>query len=92
MQLARHRNANLRKIVLVSRRQIHEQLRQLGFKISHDGIRIIKARCWLALRASVLRRAVSSLGTAQERRAKVSVGAVFWDFSCTELILRTYAS
>ena len=47
---------------------------------------ISEVRCWLALRASVLRRAVSSAGTAQERRAKVSAGAVCWDFRCTEPI------
>ena len=45
-----------------------------------------KVCCWLALRASVLRRAVSSGSTAQERRARLSAGAVFWDFRCIEPI------
>ena len=45
-----------------------------------------KVSCWLALRASVLRRAVSSGSTAQERRARLSAGAVFWDFRSIEPI------
>ena len=51
-----------------------------------------KVSCWLALRASVLRRAVSSSGTAQERRAKVRSGAVSRDFGCTEPIRWASAS
>ena len=65
-------------------REILEQPSRLGFAIFLEGGRISAARCWLALRASVLRRAVSSTGTAQERRAKVSAGAVSCDFRCTE--------
>ena len=84
--LSRHRNASLRKIVLTSGREILQQPSRLGFAIFHDGAGGKKVSCWLALRASVLRRAVSSAGTAQERHAKVSAGAVSWDFRCTEPI------
>ena len=82
--LSRHRNARLREIALASGREFLEQPSRVGFAIFHEGARIIEVRCWLALRASVLRRAVSSAGTAQERRAKLSAVAVFWDFRCTE--------
>ena len=70
--------------MLASGREFLEQPRRIGFAIFHEGAYISEVRCWLALRASVLRRAVSSAGTAQERRAKVSAGAVSWDFRCTE--------
>ena len=42
----------------------------------HEGVNGSEASYWLALRASVLRRAFSSLGTAQERREAVNAGAV----------------
>ena len=70
--------------MLTSGREILQQPSQLGFAIFHDGAEGKKVRCWLALRASVLRRAVSSAGTAQERRARVIAGAVSRDFRCTE--------
>ena len=76
----------LRKIVLASGREMQKRPSGLGFAIFHEGAYISEVRCWLALRASVLRRAVSSAGTAQERRTKVSAGAVSWDFGCTDPI------
>ena len=65
-------------------RELLEQPSRLSFAIFLEGARISEARCGLALRASVLRRAASSPGTAQERRARVIAGAVSRDFRCTE--------
>ena len=61
----------LRKIVLASGREMQKWPSGIGFAIFHEGARISEVRCWLALRASVLRRAVSSAGTAQGNAIKL---------------------
>ena len=60
-------------------------LRSMKYQISRVGspsqssmkwVNSSEVRCWLALRAGVLRRAVSPSSTAQERRAEVRANAV----------------
>ena len=69
--------------MLASGTEILEQPGRLGFVFFHEGARGSEARCWWALRASVLRRAASFSGTAQERRAEVNagIGARFGNFT-----------
>ena len=57
----------LRKIVLASGREMQKRPSWLGFAIFHEGAYISEVRCWLELRASVLRRAVRSSNAAQKR-------------------------
>ena len=56
--------------------EIPEQPTLLAFAFVHEGVNGSKVSCWLALRASVLRRAASLSGTAQERRAENSADVV----------------
>ena len=53
-------------------RKISKQPSLLAFDFVHEGVNGSEARGWLALRAGVLRRAVSQSGTAQERRAGIN--------------------
>ena len=69
-----HRNACLRKYLFASVCEMPEQPGQLASVFVHEGVSGSEISCWLALRASVLRRAVSLSGTAQERRAEVGGG------------------
>ena len=71
------RNPGLRKFMFASVNELPEQPSLLAFTFVHEGIKGSEVRCCLALRASVLRRAASQSGTAQERRAGVNVVAVF---------------
>ena len=65
----------LRKLMIASSANTKLKARAPRLRTLPAG-RSSQARSWLALRASVLRRAVSSQGTAQERRAEVNAGAV----------------
>ena len=56
--------------------EIPEQPSLLAFAFVHERVNGSEVSCWLALRASVLRRAASLSGTAQERRAEISAVVV----------------
>ena len=72
-----YRNPSLRKTLLASGNEIPEQPTRLACALFHGGANSSEVCCWLALRASVLRRRANSwASTAQERRAEVSSNAV----------------
>ena len=56
--------------------EIPEQPSLLAFTFVHEGVNSSEVSCWLALRVSVLRRAASLSGAAQERRAEISAAVV----------------
>ena len=58
--------------MFASANEIPEQPSQLAFAFVHEGVNSSEVSGWLALRASVLRRAASLSGTARERRAEIS--------------------
>ena len=62
--------------MFASANEIPEQPSQLAFAFVHEGVNSSEVSGWLALRASVLRRAASLSGTAQERRAEISAVVV----------------
>ena len=74
-----HRNAGLRKILFASVNEIPELPGRLAFALFHERASSSEVSCWLALRAGVLRRAVSWSGSAQERRSEVNASAVSQD-------------
>ena len=70
------RNPGRREFMSASVSEIPEQPNQLASAFVHEGVNGSEVSCWLALRASVLRRAASLSGTAQKRRAQISAVVV----------------
>ena len=58
--------------MFASANEIPEQPSQLAFAFVHEWVNNSNVSCWLALRVSVLGRAASLSGTAQERCAQIS--------------------
>ena len=71
-----HRNPDLRKFQFATGNEILKQPSLLDFAFVHEWVNNSNVSCWLALRASVLRRAASLSGTAQERRAEITAVVV----------------
>ena len=62
--------------MFASANEIPEQPSQLAFVFVYQRVNSSEVSYWLALRASVLRRAAGLSGTAQERRAQISAVVV----------------
>ena len=72
-----HQNPDLRKFQFATGNEIPKQPSLLNFAFVHEWVNNSNVSCWLALRASVLRRAASLSGTAQERHAQISAVVVY---------------
>ena len=71
-----HQNPDFQKFQFATGNEILMQPSLLDFAFAHEWVNNSSVSCWLALCASVLRRAASLSGTAQERRAQISAVVV----------------